>query len=88
MSPKELCAIREKYGVPSFVGMRANLEGYGHTHHSKGVIGMFASVLAVSFRVPLDRYERAILTHLELAPIQLTPNSWRLLMRLRAAFQE
>ena len=49
---------------------------------------MFASVLATGFRVPLDSYERAILTHLQLAPIQLTPNSWRLLMGLRAASRE
>ena len=49
---------------------------------------MFASVLATGFRVPLDSYERAILTHLQLAPIQLTPNSWRLLLGLRAAFRE
>ena len=70
------------------MGMRMNPEGYSHAHPSKGAIGMFTSVLATGFRVPLDRYERAILTHLELAPIQLTPNSWRLPMGLRVAFRE
>ena len=49
---------------------------------------MFASVLTTGFRVPLDKYERVILTHLELAPIQLMPNSWRLLMGLRATFRK
>ena len=28
MSLKELITIREKYEIPSFVGMRTNLEGY------------------------------------------------------------
>ena len=85
---KELRGIREKYGIPPFVGMRTNPTSYRRSHPPKGTIGMFASVLAAGFRVPLNKYERAILTHLELAPIQLTPNSWRLFMGLRAAFRE
>ena len=72
---RELVAIREKYGIPSFMGMRANPQGYGGAHLPKGVLGMFPSVLLAGFRVPLDGYERAILDQLGLAPIQLTPNS-------------
>ena len=49
---------------------------------------MFTSVLAASFRVPMDEYEREILDTLRLAPIQLTPNSWRWVLGLRAAFKE
>ena len=75
MLPKELQAIRGKYGIPPFMGMRANPEGYDLAHPPKGEIGMFASVLTAGFKVPLDKYERAILPHLVLASIQLTPNS-------------
>ena len=88
MSLKELRSIRERYDIALFVGMRSNPRGYDRSHPPKGAIGMFALVLAAKFRVPMDSYERAILTHLQLAPIQLTPNSWRLLLGLRAAFRE
>ena len=77
MSLRELQGIRGKYSIPTFVGMRANPIGYGRAHPPNDAIGMFVSVLVAGFRVPMDKYERAILTHLELAPIQLTPNSWR-----------
>ena len=73
MSIVELRNIREKYGVPPFVGMRSNPTGYGRSHPPKGCIGMFSSVLAAGFRVPMDDYEREILDTLRLAPIQLTP---------------
>ena len=88
MTLKELRVIREKYDIPLFVGMRTNPTDYGRSHPPKGTLDMFASMLALGFRVPMDSYERAILTHLQLAPIQLTPNSWRLLMGLRAVFRE
>ena len=58
---EEIAGIREKYGIPSFVGMEANPLGYGRLHPPKGCIGMFASVVAASFRVPMDEYEREIL---------------------------
>ena len=88
MSIGELRNIREKYGVPLFVGMRTNPTGYERSHPPKGTLRMFASVLVTGFRVSLDKYERVILTHLDLAPIQLTPNSCRRLIGLRAAFKE
>ena len=88
MTNEEIAKIREKYGIPSFVGMEANPLGYGRSHPLKRCIGMFASILAAGFRVPMDEYEREILDTLRLAPIQLTPNSWRWLLGLRAAFKE
>ena len=88
MTGEEVAEIREKYGIPSFVGMAANPLGYGRSHPPKGCVGMFPSVLAAGFRVPMDDYEREILDTLRLAPIQLTPNSWRWLLGLRAAFKE
>ena len=88
LTDEEIAEIRERYGIPSFVGMEANPLDHTRSHPPKGCIGMFASVLAAGFRVPMDEYEREILNTLKLAPIQLTPNSWRWVLGLRAAFKE
>ena len=69
LTEEEIAVIREKYGIPSFVGMEANPLGYGQSHPPKGSLGMFPSVLAVGFWVRLDNYEREILDTLWLAPI-------------------
>ena len=88
MTNEKITEIREKYGIPSFVGMEANPLDHGLLHPPKGCIRMFTSILAAGFRVPMDEYEREILDTLRLAPIQLTPNSWRWLLGLRVAFKE
>ena len=39
LTNEEITEIREKYEIPSFVGMKANPLGYGRSHPRRGVLG-------------------------------------------------
>ncbi|XP_047053293.1 uncharacterized protein LOC124659466 [Lolium rigidum] len=76
----EVDALCEKHGVPKEFAARPAGELHACTPPPPGAVCVYAHALESGLRFPLHPFFSEALSHFGLAPGQLTPNGWRVLV--------
>ncbi|KAM0918539.1 hypothetical protein ACQ4PT_009041 [Festuca glaucescens] len=76
----EVDALCEKHGVPREFGARPAGDRRACTPPPPGSVCVYAHALETGLRFPLHAFFSEVLSHFGLAPGQLTPNGWRVLV--------
>ncbi|KAL5774552.1 hypothetical protein ACOSP7_012109 [Xanthoceras sorbifolium] len=71
---------REEFSIPPEVGLRIPNEGERATDPEPGSAAFHPSFMELGVRLPLQPYLRRFLRDIGLAPAQISPNGWRVLI--------
>ena len=82
ISEDNLCVLREIYGIPKEVELRAPMKHEGADWDIPGWTCFYEYTLRLGFRFPVPPLARRLLLYYDLAPGQLMPNTWRILLSL------
>ena len=82
VSDDNLCLLREIYGIPKNVELRAPKEYEKADWDIPGWTCYYEYTLRLGFRFPPPPLARRMLLYYDLAPGQLMPNTWRILLSL------
>ncbi|KAL5746444.1 hypothetical protein ACOSP7_027590 [Xanthoceras sorbifolium] len=77
-----LSIYREEFSIPSDVGLRIPNMGEQVPNPEPGCVAIHPAFLEIGMCLPLQPYVRRFLREVGLAPAQLSPNSWRILIRM------
>ncbi|KAK0595506.1 hypothetical protein LWI29_007323 [Acer saccharum] len=77
-----LDGLRTIYGIPKSVELRAPLEHERADWDISDWTCFYEYTLRLGFRFPVPLLVRRLLTYFGIAPVQLIPNSWRILLSL------
>ena len=77
-----LHGLRVIYGIPESVELRAAQEHERADWDIPGWTCFYEYILRLGFRFPIPRLIRHVLKYYDIAPGQLMPNSWRILLSL------
>ncbi|KAL5816874.1 hypothetical protein ACOSQ3_025252 [Xanthoceras sorbifolium] len=75
-----LSIYREEFSIPSDVGLRIPNMGEQVSNPEPGCVAIHPAFLEIGMCLPLQPYVRRFLREVGLAPAQLSPNSWRILI--------
>ncbi|KAL5774280.1 hypothetical protein ACOSP7_011837 [Xanthoceras sorbifolium] len=75
-----LSVFREEFSIPSDVGLRIPNMGEQVSNPEPGCVAIHPAFLEIGMCLPLQPYVRRFLREVGLAPAQLSPNSWRILI--------
>ncbi|KAL5846259.1 hypothetical protein ACOSQ3_009783 [Xanthoceras sorbifolium] len=75
-----LSVFREEFSIPSNVGLRIPNMGEQVSNPELGCVAIPLAFLEIGMCLPLQPYVRRFLREVGLAPAQLSPNSWRILI--------
>ncbi|KAL5776675.1 hypothetical protein ACOSP7_009601 [Xanthoceras sorbifolium] len=75
-----LSVFREELSIPSDVGLRIPNMGEQVSNPELGCVAIHPAFLEIGMCLPLQPYVRRFLREVGLAPTQLSPNSWRILI--------
>ncbi|KAK1604668.1 hypothetical protein QYE76_028341 [Lolium multiflorum] len=76
----EVEALCKKHGVPPEFAAQPAVDRRACTPPRRGAICVYAHALEAGLRFPLHAFFSEALSHFRLAPSQLTPNGWRVLV--------
>ncbi|KAL5835926.1 hypothetical protein ACOSQ4_015423 [Xanthoceras sorbifolium] len=76
----KLVLYREEFSIPPEVGLRIPNEGERATDLEPGSAAFHPSFMELGVRLPLQPYLRRFLRDILLAPAQISPNGWRVLI--------
>ena len=82
ISEENLCALSEIYGIPKEVELRAPKEYERADWDIPGWTCFYEYQLRLGFRFPVPPLACRLLLYYDLAPGQLMPNTWRILLSL------
>ena len=75
-----LTELKYMYNIPDAIEVRPPSPKERIDFRAPGWMGFYARPFRDGFRFPIPRLVRELLNHFEVAPSQLMPNTWRILM--------
>ena len=88
LNSEKLCKIRGKYQIPDDVQTCPAIEGEWCCTPNSSWVGFYEAYFLSGLRLPLNAFTRELLFRLGIAPNQLNPNGWRIIIAMQVLWRD